>query len=431
MARKFREKEWAVMMFIANDNDLGPFNGKKIAEIQFVGSTSAADVIVQSDTLGREIVRRRRMAKMKPGGFVLHEPDPSKVELNTGDKRTLIKFFDSTRNDFPLARRVMLVISNHGTGFSIANDDTIASKAPIFRRGAALERHIASNHFVTANRKVRSTFTGTTADTPATYVDSDALDSIELRDALTTIAENYGHPLEILVLDACLMSTIEIAFQLRRTARFMVASQSNIPVPGCHFTPTFEIMRNESVSTADVARALVDNSVVTQLIHDEHSAMAALDLSKTDAVANAVSALASAMTVNLGTADTFNAITQAHFQARAFIGSESVDLFDFCQKLGEVVQNPVIRAAAKKVVRTIAQCVLRANPRGAAVERARGISILLPKRNAVPDGYGELDFANETAWLAFLEAYLKLRFPPIAAEPPGVVPVPLPLAANA
>ena len=394
MARKFRTKEWAVMMFIANDNNLGAFTDGKIAEIEGIGSTKAADVIIQFDKPGINVVRRMRLSGRRR--FPLRN---AQKETNTGDKRTLIRFIDFTCQDFP-ARRRMLVISNHGSGMTIAGDQ----RPPVFW---AVMKHM----------KRRERF-----EQPPEVGTTDALDNIELKAALTVVARKHRR-LDVLVFDACLMSTIEVAYQLRQTARFMVGSQSNIPIPGCLFTPLLKVLTNEKVSSAAVAEAFVEECI-PQLVHDEYAAMAACDLELADEVAEAVSELAESLLAALEGEDhekVFTAITLAHLGALAFLDSEAIDLFDFSRRLAETVEDAEVREAAANVQRAVDQFVLRANPQGAIVDGARGISITLPRRNLISEAYRQLDFARETSWVEFLEVYLKRRFPEIAEEPPGIL----------
>jgi len=392
MTRTFRPKEWTVMMFIANDNNLGAFTKKKIAEIGSVGSTAATDVVIQYDSLGENKVRRFRLSKGQK-----YRLSRLQGETNTGDKRVITKFVDHNLEDFD-PNRMMLVISNHGTGLAIATDESLGTKAPLFRK-ALREKRIA-----------RRRDTGSEPD-----LGNDALDLIELKAALTETTAKHGR-FELLAFDACLMSTFEVAHQVRHGARFMVGSQSNIPVPGFRFAPVFRLMRDKAISTSAVAENMAVSSV-PNLVEDEYAALAALDLDKADVVAEAISVLAAALTNVLDENDAFQAISLAHLSALALPDSETIDLFDFCQRLSRTVDNDVVRIAATTVLVALGQFVLRANPLGALVEGARGVSITLPKRNYLSDAYRQLDFARDTNWVRFLEAYLERRFPPVPEDP--------------
>lgn len=384
MARKFRTKEWAIMMFVANDNNLGPFTEGKIDEINSVGSTTAADVILQFDSPGRSRIRRFRLSK-----GVKFRLRALQQETNTGDARTLIQFLDLTLEDFH-PRRAMVVVSNHGTGSTIASDE--GPRGRIFRSSSRRSGRTA----------------GVRPQSSGAEPGADALDNLELKAALMTVVRKHGR-FELVVFDACLMSTIEVAYQLRHACRIMVGSQSNIPVPGCCFADAFAHMRDEKIATGDVARKVVDN--LTPVVHDEYSAMAALDLDQVDEVADAITVLAEALTEAIQTPEHFHSISLAHLRALAFLDSETIDLSDFCRKLAETVDDENVQDAAVDVLAAVDQLVLHSNPQGAIVAGAGGISITLPRRNSIPDAYRELDFARETSWVEFLEAYLEKRFP--------------------
>ncbi len=423
MSRKFRTKEWAIMMFIANDNNLGEFTATKIDEIASVGSTRAADVIIQFDTPGPSAIRRMRLSKGRR--FPLRK---RQAETNTGDKRTLIRFADLTLDDFH-PRRSMLTIYNHGTGFGIADDKTVR---PIDAPAAVEPARRCPGHrrrppiFWSATNRETALAVLDVSDAEPVPGNDDALDLLELKAAMQTIVRKHGR-VELLAFDACLMGTFEGAYQLRNHAHIMVASQSNIPGPGCRFASTFALMRDESLSTATIAKALADD--VTPVTEDEYSAMAVLDLEQADELAEAISVLADVLIQAMQTdQDALSNINLAHLSALHFLDSETIDLFDFCERLTKTMsENERVVEAATEVQEAIEELVLHNNPRGAVVEGARGISITLPRRNQLSDLYRQLDFPRETSWIDFLNMYLEKQYPPIAEEPELLVaPVPPP-----
>lgn len=406
MSRKFRTKEWAIMMFIANDNDLGKFTDAKIEEINSVGSTLASDVIIQYDTPGPSKIRRMRLSKGRK--FPLRALQD---ETNTGDKRTLIRFVDLTLEDFH-ARRAMLAIDNHGSGSAIAGDQLIErdSASRSNPHGGCTRCHTRLPIFSTPSSPTQAVAPlAANSITPSV----DALDLLELKSAMASIVRRHQR-LELLAFDACLMGTFEVAYQLRDAARVMVASQSNIPVPGCRFASTFAFMRDETRSTADAAKQLVND--VTPVVADEYSAMAALDLDQADELAEAISILAESLLAAMrDDANLFRKIRTAHLSSLAFLDSDTIDLFSLCEQLREMLEdNEIVCDAAADVQDAIEhQFVLHANPCGAIVRGARGISITLPRKNSLSDTYRQLDFARNTPWVEFLDTYLQQAFPPI------------------
>src|SRR5204862_7720054 len=62
------------------------------------------------------------------------------------------------------------------------------------------------------------------------------LDDIELPCALRDVPAALGQPLDLLGFDACLMGMVEVAFQLRGTARVLVGSQLVEPGDGWSYS---------------------------------------------------------------------------------------------------------------------------------------------------------------------------------------------------
>jgi len=426
------KREWTALFFIANDNNLSEFTQQKVDEIATIGSTDVTNVVVQFDTLGKSLIRRFLLKKGRR--IPLGKPLP---ETNTGDPDVLIRFINLTRSAFP-SRRSMLVISNHGTGL---DPDPVSFDHPLADDGAPKFLSVKRGSIRTWNQELaadsvirnRLAFEAPrfrnvlfpaivlamgpdlnpgTTPTSRDQVDvaPDDLDNLELKAALAAVSRQDG-PFDILVLEACLEHTFEVAYQLRNTARFMVGSQSNIPAPGWKFTPVLREMQDSRGSTTELVQVLVDNAVAEiDADGDDYAAISGLDLSKANDLAEAITVLAGTLLSVLEDRDLFDAISHAHYAAQAFVDSETVDLADFCEELLNRTTDIAIAHAAKDVQQAVNAFVVQARTCGSAVENAHGISIFLPRRDHISLSYRLLDFARETKWVAFLEAYLERLF---------------------
>ena len=56
-----------------------------------------------------------------------------------------------------------------------------------------------------------------------------SLDTLELSRVTGAIAEVVGQPLGLLGMDACLMANLEVAYEVRNSVRYLVASEELVP----------------------------------------------------------------------------------------------------------------------------------------------------------------------------------------------------------
>ena len=85
-----------------------------------------------------------------------------------------------------------------------------------------------------------------------------SLDTIELEHVVSRIQEIIGRPLELLGMDACLMASLEVAYQVRHSARFYVASEELVPGHSWPYDLIFgELAAHPEWTGAELSRAIV------------------------------------------------------------------------------------------------------------------------------------------------------------------------------
>ena len=184
--------------------------------------------------------------------------------------------------------------------------------------------------------------------------DEDALLLPELRRALEALQETRsGKPLEILGTNACSMSYLEAAFELKDVVSLMVASQITVPFAGW---PYHVILNRIGPSTKKRALAeMIVNAYVTQfddLPGGDRLAMTVLDLRQAKKCGRRLESLATAIHNEIN--DGFNTDTMAELRD-IFMGAAAgdvrplVDLTTLCEILGGKgtieMANPIRTAA--------------------------------------------------------------------------------------
>ena len=157
-------------------------------------------------------------------------------EVDSGSPQTMLDFIRWAHKKAP-AERYALVIWNHGSGWDPLDFDELYSQV----KGAGVTpRELGTR---ASSQLGRSLFTPTletaltlpTAGARAIASDDGtghSLDTIELGNVLAKTRKLLGQPLDLLGMDACLMSCLEVAFQSAGDVRAIVSSEELEPGDG-------------------------------------------------------------------------------------------------------------------------------------------------------------------------------------------------------
>ncbi len=407
-------KAWTVMVWIAGDNDLESFGAADLAEMKRVGSTADIDVVAQFDRMADARTRRYHL---RPETSLDADLVGELGETNTGDPQVAIDFFSWAIATYP-ARQYLAVIWNHGSGI----DETDVYRAAA-RRGLRVERTRRPSASVIPVARVRrgvvaqhhhavfsSTVDKAMRSRAIAYDDTarDFLDNAELKRVLAATRKQTGSRIDIIGFDACLMNMIEVAYQNRASARYMVGSTEVEPGAGWPYDRILAALAAMPAMTpAALATAIVREYVASY--PRSSVTQSALDLKRARAVATAVDALAGALIPALKDPATYAAITKSLLAAQRYEIRDFLDLVDLCEQLARRVGDGKIVAAAGAVVEAVAGeagLVVAEAHKGAQVAGSHGVAIYFPRGDAsVP--YATLDFAKATRWDTFITRYVK------------------------
>lgn len=200
-------KEWTFLVYMNSDNDLYRFSFMNMMQMEKVGSTDAINIVVQQDPAPRD--------KLTTRFYVTKNPNPNPTqgrlditsqvvqtlpETDMGNPQTLADFLTWGVKNYP-AKKYAVIIWNHGNGWQgVSFDDNPNSylTMPELRQG--LE---AMNTAISQQRG---------------------------------ISRSMAPMIDILNFDACIMSTLEVAYEMKDVAKYMVGSQFNEPGAGENYT---------------------------------------------------------------------------------------------------------------------------------------------------------------------------------------------------
>jgi hypothetical protein len=402
------EKSWTFMVYMAGDNNLDPQGIADLNEMKKVGSSPDVNVLAQFD---RELGHVSKRYFIKKGGQTTEEVGP----VNTGDPKNLYAFIEWGVKNYP-AKQYALVLWNHGNGWDeevYFADDRLRK---FRRRTSSRLRH---TFFKTSIEGALASANGTD-NLRAILIDENAkdfLDNKEMKQILADTATLLGRKLDVLGMDACLMSMVEVGYQMRESVEFTVGSEEAEPGTGWPYDRILgKLVKQPAMTAQELCEVIVDQYLQS---YDEPVTQSACNLAQAEAVAGAVAELAGTLRKSLETtADnqhiaTKKEISNVREEVQAYDVSENVfdniDLVDFCALLAQTTDNAEIAQCCQQVIQTVEDgYVVKEGYVGADLENSHGAAIYFPQ-GRVSSLYDPLDFNIKTGWADFLRIYKKTR----------------------
>jgi hypothetical protein len=406
-----RTAEWTIMVFMDGDNNLEEHALIDFLEMARVGSTDRVNVIVQFDRIGKyvpatnhryahwtETLRFRVTKRMKPTRESAIK-DQNLGEANMGDGKTLAEFVDWSKRTYP-AKRYALILWDHGQGWRGVLSPTEEIRALVSRSGVdPLSQPAVGNMRLgfPFRTPIGSPFRTLSFD----ETNKDKLYNREVQTFLQQVLK--GEKLDLIGFDACLMAMVETAYAMRDVAGTFVASEELVPGTGWQYDDWLKQLIDEPrIDGHALGKLLVESFEKrygpTAELGDPATTLSAVDLTKLDRLATAVTALSKSLTAKFNSekANIKRARDECSVYAPDALGDKRdyflhVDLAQFCKRLSAHTRDEEIKSKALSVLKTIDASILR-NYAGADRQQnfgSSGLAIYFP-----PNG---LSYEND--WL--------------------------------
>ncbi|PIV24485.1 MAG: peptidase C11 [Deltaproteobacteria bacterium CG03_land_8_20_14_0_80_45_14] len=419
---KVTEKEWTVMVYLAGDNNLDSAGVIDLKEMKKVGSTEQINVIAQFDREGKSIATNRYY--IRKGGTLAKDVVGSLGETNMGNPRVLEDFIKWGIKNYP-AEHYLVVVWNHGNGWNDENVYRVARnmmKLNIKRRGeVVLPAKGAQKDSVSIRRihaiggkKFRHALFHTSIMKAITIrgiaYDDDAqdfLDNIEMKRLLGSTKKILKRKIDILGMDACMMSMAEVVYQLRDSVSLTVGSEEVEPGDGWPYDRILAKLAKKPAMPPNELATTIVNGYVASYPANAGVTQSACDLSKAGLLASAVDQLADVLNSHLSDAAVRATVIECRLQTQAYDTPDYIDLYDFCNLLENKTGFDDIRAACSAVKNMIQRngVVIRSGYKGKNVKHSNGLSIYFPQKS-LSSLYATLDFTKKTSWGKFLERFI-------------------------
>jgi hypothetical protein len=324
-----RVRPWTVMVYMAagDSAEMDDYAVRDLLEMQR-GANEHVHVAVQIKRHWPEIPQRYVITPHRRRGMAHLQASADPHDTDMGNGETLVNFLEWALEECP-AHHYMLVLWGHAYGLGFGRDhgdplrlsELVKALTEFRKKRTELDRkrHIGSARR-TANGRKEDEVKGTKG------------------------------VLDILGANACAMSYVEAAYELRNSARYLLASQIYVPFAGWPYDAVLQSIGKET-TPVQLGSNIVD-SYVTGLnnpLTDERVQMSLLDLSHASALRVATEHLASAIRGAFKSDGQFDssrraAIRDAFLAAAAGDVRPLVDLKDLSRGLKRDLCDPQARA---------------------------------------------------------------------------------------
>ncbi|WP_344492289.1 clostripain-related cysteine peptidase [Nonomuraea monospora] len=434
--RSEEQAEWNVMIYMAGNNNLSDAAGRDLEELRAVQSFNGVRVtcfVKRQDAGGRA-----QHMEIRAGGAPdlideLHPP------VDSGHPQTLLDFVRWSTRRAP-ARRHALVIWNHGGGWTPDDLDQIYTQV----RGRAVRRDVESGYVRRAPRASMadgepafselSRLTESQEITKAVFTTSltevlrlpngqdraiasddgtlHSLDTIELCNVMRAIHQDLGRPVDLLGMDACLMSNLEVCYELREHAGVVVGSEELEPNEGWPYTEILSALAaNPRMDARELGHHVVEEYLKAYRGTHQTVTQCAVDATRIEEFMREFQTLAECMRrqvqVNRSVVDSVQSVA-----TRFHIDRSLTDLRTLCLALvADSRTDPTLASVADKLlaIQGPGGFVINEGHQGEKVEECGGLSAYFPMERTISRYYADLQLAQHSEWDEFLRDYAKAR----------------------
>jgi hypothetical protein len=383
------EGVWTIMTYLDGDNDLGKYAYDDLQEMMSVGSTKDVNIVVLYDTYDQSA---NSSLIVQNGAKLIKEYG----EVDMGNAQTLYTFIEDTMNMYP-ADHYLLNIWDHGDDFLGACKDFHGTTVPV-----------GGHSF---------------------------LEHKDLVPVLDLFKNTKVGKLDVLTFDACIESMIEVAYDYKDAANYLVVSEDYVTYWGFPYnTILADLVANPTMEAQELSRIFV-NYYMNEYLKDNGTggggytmafvAMTAINLSKpgyiNDFVRN-LGVITGYLSTNMKANKNIISSARAHAVMNYPITGwdADIDLYTFIAEIDSKIHDTGVHEAAKFIKDSFGDNVdafiFSRSSHQYDVKSSHGLGIYFPTsrgsliHNTMTDAAyyfgGNVPFASATSnWGTFLRTY--------------------------
>ncbi|MBY0353030.1 hypothetical protein K2W90_01540 [Candidatus Babeliales bacterium] len=385
----YAQADWTILNYIEANNNLSFFANNNIEAMKLVGSTSNVNILVQ---LSEPTTKKTWRYKIKQGGKTNHTS--LNKDMGLDPEKELIDAVLWAHTHYP-AKRFMLIFWNHG--------------------GGIIDKHKSKKIYEQHQKKYSRT-----RSILYNYQHETFLTNQQLERALKQISEVRGKKIDIIGMDACLMASIEIAYQIKDYADYFIASENVEIAPGwCYGNFLRKLIAQSTMSPLKLMETIISSFASTNAIRTPHYTLSAIKLDLMNKISDHINNVILAFYAHKDSADTNKieqAILKAHAKTNQFENTGYLDahhlFFNIEKEIKQLLKQR--NASNKEYLQTLitqlhaARLAIRQavvyNQTGSSYQKSKGLTLYYPKKS-IHNSYENTRFALDTLWLSFIKEH--------------------------
>lgn len=405
--------EWNFMVYITSNNDLYPFSELNIKQMEKVGSNKNVNILVQQDVYGKAKSKRLFIKKNKSK---LIEKITEQPESISGTPESLYSFAKWCINNYP-AKKHALILWDHGSGIL---DPTIWKELTKFNPMTLYVLNHETGLFEINRTKLNK------RGICFNEIFETYLTNQHLGDTLAKISKELlkGKKIDIVGMDACNMSMLEVGSQIKKSVKIMVGSEETEPGTGWNYQDVLKPLKKQKLSSIEFANNIVD----AYQKHYEKSytdfTQSAVNLEMLSPLEETISNISEKLISLLQSEkkeDFFKSLRKIRRKRKystIFANRDYIDLNHFIASIKELTENymknenyikhhedlKTLLIEIDSGLKIIEEIVTR-KTFCFSIPMASGLSFYFPTRK-IHNSYSKTDFAINTKWEDFLKTYL-------------------------
>lgn len=412
-----------VIVYMAARNDLFPFAGRHVKQLQALEKSENTKIFVRLDIQkpGKDSVTKQFFVESEK---LMHCGQDG--NLDSGDPYSFIETVKTAYTRFP-ADDVVLILWGHGTGPVEPTLYKTVRAHELLRRNKdttpyMLDRPIGYLEAVSGGETAFAEPKGICFDDASgTY-----LTTSQLTDALTTISRDIiKKKIAILACDSCLMAGIDVFGNLKDSVHYFVGSQEVELGAGYNYGLLVRPLVDGVMACDDkFACYMVDTYEETYGELIDYYTHCAIDLTRIDPLIKTLDALAACLIKGLErqkekSVKALLRLSRHKNHCTRFNEPTFLDVHHLLRNIEKNVATSTLETEAetalfkeevghlsRQSIALIEEAVI-ANKVGVKHRRAHGISIYFPEY-VIHKSYYHNAFATSTHWLAFLQTFLEI-----------------------
>ncbi|QQR49801.1 hypothetical protein IPF37_03090 [bacterium] len=416
--------DWTILIYAQANNSLSKFAHRNFADMATVGSSKNLNILVQWYQPGQQGIWRYQINKERM------DLDEYKPEPTDGNKaQDLVDSMEWAVSKYP-AKKYALILWNHGMGVidplwgkslqmiqpkMMKNNPRIqieglTQAAPQEKKKASVEQK--DHRGILFNENSRTYMTN--------QVLAQALNEIKTRVLNDRKIDLFG-------MDACLMSMIEVGYQVRNYASYMVSSQEVELASGWAYQPLLHKLTNNTLTPAQLAQEIVINYQNLYKNKIQFYTQSAINLEKIDLLKDSIDTVVHDITIckDLDPIKFIDVIKKARSNCIQFSTQSYIDLHSFFSELSKQITSTYANRAQSKRLHPLTEAnrklqesislsmkiladIVIANTSGRYLANVKGLSIYYPQTD-IDTSYPKTEFAQDSTWHLFLQQILALQ----------------------